>query len=149
MKKSILFLSLITAMNTVHADSFNDSDVITLHMGSRHLNTEEVFDESNPGVGYRHGSGRVFLAAGYYENSLSRGTVYASLGRTLVQLGPVSLSLMSGVATGYYIPVVPFVLPELSVRYGDAYIMASYIPRVSYKDDGMPAAVTLSTGIKF
>ncbi len=73
------------------------------NVGSRHFNTEEDFNESNPGIGLewqwqpRHG-----VAVGYFRNSVDRDSFYALYQFTPLALGRhVRVGGMIGAVTGY------------------------------------------------
>lgn len=125
------------------------ANTLVLHVASRHLDTADQYRESNPGVGVRHSLGRGFLMGGGYINSLDRTTVYAGGGGTLASVGPVSLGVIAGLATGYSARIKPVLLPELSLRAGRVAVLVAYIPRIRSRAVTADAAVTLSVGINF
>jgi hypothetical protein len=146
MKYTVLVLSLSLPISAQAFDSsFNESASLVIHAGSYHFDDSHEWNQINPGIGIRRSvSGQYFLTAGAYYNSIRRGSLYAGVGKTLFVAGPVAISLMGGVVTGYELPLIPFILPEISVRYGQYAAMLNFLPEVSVSDYSSPSLISLS-----
>jgi len=74
---------------------------LVLHLGSRHgdrlRGDGEHYVERNPGVGVRFGNSQV----GVYRNSWGRGSTYALVEFEPIKIGPASVGVFAGAATGY------------------------------------------------
>lgn len=130
------------------AEDKNKYRMLAIHLLSNHLGAEG-YNEQNPGLGVRLGSGDWYAAAGGYKNSLGRDSVYAGGGKTLGRMGPVDLNLNGGLVTGYDLPVAPYLSPELALKIGKARVMLNYIPRVKIGDKKSDQALGLSLGAEF
>jgi len=96
---------------------------------SKHFGTDQKFNETNTGIGYKHPSGWM---GGVYQNSVDRPSVY--FGRefaTDVIPNKLQAALMLGGVTGYGKPVNALALPELIYKMDqDRSIAAGLIPPV-------------------
>lgn len=155
MRKSIIALACMCPL-AVGAAGFNDSRTVVVHAASYHFNTDSDYrvggrplNESNPGIGYRHGFGSFFLHAGAYKNSQSHTSYYAGIGTSLISIGPVSFGVVGGAISGYADRVYPIVLPEMALTYGRASVLMNYAPKAVISGKQNPSVLSLSFGIGF
>lgn len=123
--RPLIFLSLL--LLSLPALACDKPDALAIHIGSEHLQTDEDYNEENPGLGIRCGK----WEGGVYKNSLSRTTIYAGVRKAWGWLG-----LRGGLATGYRHDIIPYVAPFATM----GPLEFTYIPK--YKDSA--AAVGLS-----
>lgn len=119
---------------------------VAVHVASYHLERGKDYNEANLGLGLKMKApaSRWFVAAGGYQNSLYRTSLYAGVGTDLPKTGPLALRLTAGVVTGYNIPVAPALLPELvfSVRGFGASI--GYMPKMTFGDQTVDSVISFS-----
>ena len=144
---------VVIALFTVQAVAdvgFNQGDHIVFHLASRHSSEQEL-NEANPGLSYRHGidSLGVFVAGGFYKNSLYKTSVYVGAGKTFFSVGPVAFTLVGGAVTGYIEKITPALIPEISFHYKQTSFIVGYIPGVRYKDTVTYPAFTFSVSASF
>jgi hypothetical protein len=100
-------------------------------MVSKHINTDQRFNQSNQGLGFETPNG---LLTGYYLNSLNKPSFYAAQEMTTgpYNLGPVAFrgGLLAGGVTGYGSPVTPLLMPELTATYGDQTAALGVVPPI-------------------
>src|SRR5262245_17073269 len=91
---------------------------VVVHVASYHFERDKDLNEFNPGLGlhFRVPDHSFFAAVGAFENSLSRPSVYAGIGKDFPIAGPLGFRLSGALITGYMLPVAPIVLPELTVK---------------------------------
>lgn len=118
---------------------------VVVHVASYHLDRSKQHNELNHGLGLRLPlARRLFAAAGFFENSLYRTSVYAGVGTDVRLLDHVALRLTAAVLTGYQVPVLPVILPELVIS-GRRYGMAiGFMPKLKFDAGEVDAVVTLS-----
>lgn len=104
---------------------------------SKHLGTDQEYNEVNPGIGIiKHTGDKSYATAGYYKNSFSEPSYYAGLGYD-EKFGDdyyAKLGVVAGVVSGYKRKLTPMVLPKLSLgmkNKGEVNLM--YAPE--YKDE--------------
>lgn len=93
-----------------------DKGWITSGFLSKHLGTDQKFNENNAGMGYKSEDGWL---GGYYRNSLDKDSFY---GGKEFQTDPLigdklRLAIVLGLVSGYNKNVMPMALPE--ILYGD------------------------------
>lgn len=155
MRRSIIAIACLCPL-AVGASGFNESRSVVVHVMSHHFNTDSNYrvrgrelNESNPGLGYRHGFGSFFLHAGGYKNSQSHTSYYAGIGTSLLSVGPVSFGVIGGAISGYADRVYPIVLPEVALTYGRSSAILNYAPKAVISGSRNPAVLSLSFGIGF
>lgn len=104
---------------------------ITTGFLSKHLGTDQKFNEQNDGIGYRTEDGLLF---GLYRNSLDKPSAYVAKEFLTdpLKLGPVNLKagLLAGGVTGYGKPVMPLLMPELVGSAGDHSLALGMVPKI-------------------
>lgn len=112
---------------------------------SKHLGTNQRFNETNSGLGYRSPEGWM---VGGYQNSLNRPSFYA--GREFqadVIPNKLAAALMVGGVTGYGRPINPLALPALIYKMDqDRALAATMVPAIK---GVTPATVALQLRKKF
>ena len=113
-----------------------------LHLGavSYHFNRAANYNEINPGLGIEHQfNARHSLSAGFYRNSERRNTVYAMYGYTPIQIGPVKIGVLAGLANGYSAHdggFFPVALPVAMIERGRFGVNFTVIPSIREKVHG-------------
>lgn len=104
---------------------------VTSGFVSKHLGTNQKFNEDNYGVGYVSPDG---WAGGVYKNSLGKNSAYLTkeLSTALGKLGPLDFQALVnlGLVTGYNKSVTPVALPGVQANYGDYGAMLGIVPPV-------------------
>ena len=102
-------------------------------VGSRHFDTDSDFEESNYGLGVEQCLSKDWrLVGGVFRNSLRHDSVYAGASWSLLKAGPIGLSLVMGVASGYEVEPAPILLPVLVIegeRFGANLLL---VPKTDY-----------------
>jgi len=119
---------------------------VVLHVASYHLERDQDFQEFNPGLGlhFRVPGHDFFAAAGAFENSLARPSVYAGIGKDFPIAGPVAFRLTGALVTGYHIPVAPVVLPELTFTAGTYGLAVGYVPELKFGESVVESFISFS-----
>lgn len=92
--------SFVAAMLLFPAVAVGGEFAVDVHGFSKHLNTDEEFNERNPGFGISYGSRSFGVIGGYYLNSIDTRTYY--LGSEFMTSGStVRAGLALGVTYGY------------------------------------------------
>ena len=94
---------------------------VVVHIASYHAKRDAGLNERNLGLGLRTSLGDEgwFATAGGYDNSLRKTSLYAGIGKTVYSSRFIDINIAGGLVTGYRAaPVVPFVLPEVKVKFG-------------------------------
>lgn len=117
-----------------------------MHVASYHLGRGQDFNEVNPGLGMHfHVPGRrFFAAAGAFDNSLSRVSAYAGVGRDFQIAGPVAFRLTGALVTGYRYPVVPVILPEMIITAREYGLAIGYMPKLTFGDAVVESFISFS-----
>lgn len=114
---------------------------------SKHIGTDQKFNEQNSGLGYASPDGYLL---GAYMNSLDKPSVYAAKEWKTdpYKAGPVALQagLLGGAVTGYGKPLTPLLMPELLGSYGDHMMALGLVPPVK---NVTPAVLALQYRKKF
>lgn len=120
---------------------------VVAHVASYHTDRSIDFEEINPGIGLRIGkrSSRVWYTAGGYRNSHREESFYAGVGYDVGSAGPFFLKLGLVAITGYEIPIVVGLIPEVGVRFGGYGAAINYAPEVSV--DGRTSAEVFTFSI--
>jgi hypothetical protein len=100
-----------------------------IHLASKHSNSVrgdgELYVERNPGLGVRFGN----IQVGVYRNSWGRGSAYALVEFEAIKVGPASVGVFVGAATGYPDKaVMPAAVALCRVRFGDASVTVRAVP---------------------
>ena len=107
-----LAASFLLSHSKAHADTWLSATV-----ASYHGNRDRGYNERNYGLGFEHDrSATTRWAAGFYENSHYRTTVYGGLLWLPVQAGPFRFGVLGSVATGYTHAVTVVPLPTIAVE---------------------------------
>jgi hypothetical protein len=124
---------------------------LVVHVASYHADRSKGFNEVNPGLGLKikRPSSRWFLSLGGYENSFYRPSVYAGIGTDMVLSDHVALRFTAAGATGYLLPVMPVIVPELVLRAGSYGVAIGYLPKLEFNGHGMESVVSLSVLKRF
>lgn len=119
---------------------------VVVHVASYHFERGKDLNEFNPGLGLRFSvPGHDFFAAvGAFENSLSRPSVYAGIGKDFPIAGTLGFRLSGALITGYQLPVAPIILPELTFKAGDFALAVGYMPRLEFKDSVVESFLSFS-----
>lgn len=119
---------------------------VVVHVASYHLGNGKDFNEVNPGLGlhFQVPGHNFFAAAGAYQNSLSRVSAYAGVGKDFSIAGPVAFRLTGALVTGYRIPVAPVLLPEITIGAGSYGLAIGYMPQLEFGDDVVESFVSFS-----
>jgi hypothetical protein len=118
---------------------------IQLHIAAYHA--EPGYNGNTPGVGLLCPvSDDWRLAAGTYNNSLRKQSVYAGAAWQPVRLGPVKTGVFAGMVSGYQDDAVPFAALALSVPIGPVEAHLMVIPKVQ---NVSPATMALSVSFGF
>lgn len=107
---------------------------IEIHATSYHPDRSQDFNERNFGLGLRISSPKYddfYLAVGEYKNSIRRTTAYGGVGGYLYKGDIVGLRLTGGVATGYFVSPLLFVIPEVTLSVKGYGVAVGYLPPVS------------------
>ncbi len=119
---------------------------VVVHAASYHLGQGEDFNEVNPGIGlhFRVPGRSFFAAAGAFENSLARVSVYAGAGKDFPITGPFALRLTGALVTGYRIPLVPVILPEMTITARGYGLAIGYVPKLDFGDEVVESFISFS-----
>ncbi|MBU9199875.1 hypothetical protein KTD31_00480 [Burkholderia multivorans] len=136
-----LILAALLVSSAAHAQFLDRVDLppaIVTGFVSHHIDVHKHYNELNYGLGYRFGSPNVIV--GYYRNSDYRNSFYAAYEAQWKLTKYVRAGIVAGGVTGYGIPVMPLVLPELALQVKGFELVATYAPKVSHYN---PALVAL------
>ena len=102
-----LILLLLISCTPAHAAVY-----LEVHGLSKHFNTTEEFNEVNSGIGIsfdidEHSA----VSTGVYKNSLDGQSVYLNYAISYPVHKYVRIGLITGMVTGYFIPLIPTILP--------------------------------------
>lgn len=124
---------------------------VAVHAVSYHQDRSKDHNEVNPGLGIKIKApdSRIFLTAGGYKNSLYRTTFYAGVGADFPIVDHVGLRFTAGILTGYELPIVAAVVPELVVSAGGYGVAIGYIPKFNYNGRAVESVVSLSLFKRF
>ena len=119
---------------------------VAVHAVSYHFDRSKDFNEINPGLGIKLKAPdrNIFLALGEYKNSLYRTTAYAGIGTDFPIIDHVAARFTAGLLTGYEIPLVPVIVPELVFSAGGYGVAVGYIPKLSVGGRDVESVVSLS-----
>lgn len=117
---------------------YNGDYSLNVNGKSKHLGTDEKFNEDNPGLGLMAEKDGKFLTAGGYKNSFSKPSYYLG-GGVKKRYGGKDLyiepGILAGLVTGYEDKLTPMVLPMLSLgSYDYGALNMMYAPRVKDKN---------------
>lgn len=142
----LIAIALIIVVGTGQANA--GENYLVVHATSYHPRVR-TFNELNAGIAYRGYSDKFFVSGGLYNNSLNKPSAYIGAGSDLVTIKNMRLSLVGGVITGYLIPVMPFIIPEVSANFGDVKFIVNYIPQLNIGNSIVHEAIGFSVGFKF
>lgn len=114
---------------------------------SKHLGTDQKFNENNQGIGYVSPEN---LMIGAYINSLGKPSAYAAKKWETdpYRMGPADLraGLIGGAVTGYGKPITPMLMPEVSATFGERQLGLGFVPPIK---GVTPAVLALQLRKKF
>ena len=112
---------------------------------SKHIGSNQQFNEQNSGLGYRSPEGWMI---GGYKNSLNRPSFYAGKEfQADIIPNKLAAALMVGGVTGYDRPINPLALPALVYQMDqDRALAAAFVPPVK---GVTPATIALQMRKKF
>ena len=113
---------------------------------SKHLGTDEKFNEDNKGFGVTTEYGNKLATMGHYRNSMYDDSYYAGMGfkKRFGDKYYTDLGLLYGAVTGYEDKVTPMVLPMVSFGVkGVGKLNMMYAPE--YKNN--PSVLMMNLGI--
>jgi hypothetical protein len=119
---------------------------VVVHAASYHFDRDTDLNEFNPGLGlhFRVPNHSFFVTVGAFENSLSRPSVYAGIGKDFAIAGPLGFRLSGALITGYYVAVAPIVLPELTLKVHGYGLAVGYMPRLEFGDSVVESFLSFS-----
>lgn len=105
-------------------------DSVVVYGFAYHTNRDVKHNEVNPGLGLRFKSpdSEWFYMLGDYKNSNWKNSFYFGVGKEFWRFGPFSYSTLIGAITGYNSTVVPVLLPEVAMRFGDYALAVNFVP---------------------
>jgi len=144
-KVAVGILLLTSAFYNIH--QARADGVVNLHLGSKHINAQRDFNETNLGLGVAYNLGtNASLRGGFYNNSEDNTSVYMGGELHSNQSRMFTVGLQYGVVSGYsQIPLVFYVMPVISHRYKNVRTEIGYIPAI----EQYPAVVTATMGVFF
>lgn len=97
-----------------------------VNVGSKHLDTQEKFNERNLGLGLHlyNGERTAYTTLGAYNNSISRNSYYLGVGYK--RGSTLAVGVEAGFVSGYTNGLAPFIVPTLWI--GPAKLL--YIPKI-------------------
>ena len=133
---------------------FSDWDLenwaIQFNIASYHPNSDEDYNEFNPGLGIEYHFEQFYLTAGYFYNSLDKNSFYAGIGKEFTWGSDFQYGIggAAGVITGYESGQEPVLaaLPYIFITKGKVTLKAHYIPEVGRVEDD---AIGFAIRIKF
>lgn len=112
------------------ADTWITPGAVSYHL-ERTQDDGASWNETNYGLGVEHElSDKVAIMVGAYRNSLDAWTRYAMVQYTPLQVGPVRLGAMVGVADGYGQGIQPALAPVATIEGKRFGVNVSFIPEV-------------------
>lgn len=122
-------------------------DQVTTGFLSKHIGTDQQFNEQNTGLGATTRDGLMF---GAYQNSLNKPSFYAAKEWKTdpYRMGPIGVQagLLGGAVTGYGKPITPLLMPELIGLLGEHALALGFVPPVK---NVTPATLALQYRKKF
>ena len=126
----------------------NGDYYLNVNGASKHLGTNDKFNENNPGLGILAEKDGKFLTAGGYKNSFSDPSFYVGGGlkkRYGNKHAYIEPGILAGLVTGYEDPLTPMVLPMITAGlYDFGALNLMYAPEVKDKN---PATLMLNYSI--
>lgn len=122
MRRAALALVMVATIGTTQG-----ADVLpVVNVGSKHLDTEEQFNERNLGLGLHlyNSEHDAYTTLGAYNNSIRRNSYYLGVGYKLGSTLAVGVEV--GMVSGYAKGLAPFVVPTVWI--GPAKLL--YIPKI-------------------
>ena len=103
---------------------------IIVYGAAYHTDRSVPHNEVNPGLGlrFKRPQDSFFYTVGDYKNSEWRNSVYFGVGKEFWRFGPMTFSAMAGGVTGYKMPVMPIVVPEIQLDFGGMGVAVDFIP---------------------
>jgi len=111
--KYAIALALALSATLAHAQA---PDVVGLHLVSKHSNYDFAWNDTNPGVYARWDGG---LTVGTYYNSNRKQSFYVGWTGEKQLTPRIAAGITLGGVTGYTTPLLPLVVPSVSVRVWD------------------------------
>jgi hypothetical protein len=125
MKNFVAIAALI--LNLFASNAMADA-VVGLHIGTKHFDTNQQWNDSNPGLYIKTEQGYTF---GAYRNSEWNNSVYAGKTFTYKLSSSIEVGSTVGVLTGYKVGTMPFVLPSAAIKYDDYAVRIGYVPKIN------------------
>lgn len=124
---------------------------IVVHVAAYHPDRSRGYNEMNPGLGLRLPlfNSRWFAAAGFYRNSLDRNTTYVGVGVNVPLSNHVGLRFTTGMMTGYEVPFLPVVIPEMVISGKNYGVAIGFVPKIVYRNYTNDAAFMFSLTKRF
>lgn len=131
----IFIILLAVSLPSFAADTYLDVNLASYHWGREDV-TQNNLNEINPGIGIEHDTGEWRQMVGVYLNSIRRASTYALLGYTPFRTDTLSLGVVGGVVTGYFIEVAPAVGLIATLQFSDIGVNIIAVPNahVMHKD---------------
>jgi hypothetical protein len=132
---------------------FADNLFLNLTVGSKHLNTNQQFNESNPGVGIT--SEKIerktvsYRTLGYYKNSINKTSIYIGGGMKRKIIGNshfgIDVGFLGGIVSGYNSSIIPMGMLLMVIGSNKMKTTVGYIPRIN---EQIPAVLTFNVQVK-
>lgn len=124
---------------------------VVVHVASYHGDRSKVRNEVNPGLGLilKKSSSRWFTTVGVYENSNYRTSFYAGVGTDVPLVDHVALRFTVGVVTGYEVPLMPVLVPELVIERRGYGVAIGFVPKLKFGNHETESIMSLSVIKRF
>lgn len=99
-------LCIMLAPGCALADDYLVANIAASHW-SRSDTQRLDLNENNPGLGLERDDGKLFLAAGFYKNSIRRTSIYTIAAYMPLQFDTLRAGIAGGLVTGYQYAIVP------------------------------------------
>jgi len=113
-------------------DSLPPLEEVVVHFASYHQDRTNPHNETNNwGLGLHFTrTDRSQYVAGTYKNSQWKQSVYAGVMWEVYAAGPLSFNVLAGGITGYNMAVMPVLLPEGRLHFGNTSLIVTYVPGI-------------------
>lgn len=145
----LIAICLLCLPTKVLADLYLQVPIGSYHAESASSYGRLGWNQNNTGMGLRYLTGNRSLAIGVYHNSMYKTSVYALYGMGKHLAGgkhfALSGSVSYGLVTGYNWPVVPAIVPQLTIRAYHINYVITLIPPIPGE---APAVIGLTVEYK-